>query len=116
MGRSAGSTPAPRRRCSSAPRSCASSAAPGAAGLDGELVRSVGMGFVTHVTVRLASGDELLAYRLNDAAGRDSTAGREALRAGQRVRVAWDEDDARVFPAESEAGSEGARQRGREGS
>jgi len=65
------------------------------ASLVGRIDRVASLGFVTHYFVRLASQQEVVAYRLNDAA---SGAG-ERLREGEAVHVWWDARDGRLFPA-----------------
>ena len=54
------------------------------------------MGYVVHVSVRLANGQEMLAYRLGEA----SDGAADLLHEGQNVFVTWDPTDARVFPVD----------------
>jgi spermidine/putrescine transport system ATP-binding protein len=57
------------------------------------------LGFVTHYTVRLAQGQDVLCYRLNDR----MEAGAEPLAEAQRVTLSWNEGDARIFSADRES-------------
>jgi len=57
------------------------------------------LGFVTHYTVRLAQGQDVLCYRLNDR----MEAGAEPLAEAQRVTLSWNEEDARIFSADRES-------------
>jgi spermidine/putrescine transport system ATP-binding protein len=70
--------------------------APGNPALDGRIVRVAPMGYVIHVSVRLANGQEMLAYRLGEA----SDGAADLLHEGQNVFVTWDPTDARVFPVD----------------
>ena len=66
--------------------------APAGDGLPGTVLRIARMGFVTHFDIRLATGQDVLAYRLPGTT-------EPALAEGQSVAVSWDSADARVFPA-----------------
>jgi spermidine/putrescine transport system ATP-binding protein len=61
----------------------------------GRLEKVAHLGFVTHCSVRLPNGTELLAFRLHDVAGSDARTPRE----GERVVLSWQAGDARVFAA-----------------
>jgi len=63
----------------------------------GTLEKVAHLGFVTHCSVRLANGTELLAFRLHDVAGGDAGLPRE----GDCVVLSWRESDARLFAAEA---------------
>jgi spermidine/putrescine ABC transporter ATP-binding subunit len=63
----------------------------------GTLEKVAHLGFVTHCSVRLPGGTELLAFRLHDVAGSDAGTPRE----GERVVLSWQAGDARLFPAET---------------
>jgi hypothetical protein len=65
-------------------------------GLEGRIVHVARMGFVTHYDMRLAGGQDVTAYRLDEA----GEAGRPA--AGMPVALDWEEADALVFPAAAE--------------
>lgn len=56
------------------------------------------LGFVTHYTVRLDGGQDVLCYRLADSAAGDTL----ALEEGQRVVLSWNQEDARIFPTDKE--------------
>jgi spermidine/putrescine transport system ATP-binding protein len=66
--------------------------APSGEGLQGTILRIARMGFVTHYDVKLATGQDVLAYRLPGSA-------EPPLAEGKSVSVSWDGADARVFPA-----------------
>jgi spermidine/putrescine transport system ATP-binding protein len=66
-----------------------------ASALSGIVAKIAHLGFVTHCTVRLANGHEVLAFRLNSVDGR----GAEPLAQSQGVFLWWDQADARMFPA-----------------
>jgi len=68
------------------------------AAISGTLAHVSHLGFVTHYTVRLAQGQDVLCYRLNDRL----EAGAGPLAEGQRVVLSWNEEDARIFPADCE--------------
>jgi spermidine/putrescine transport system ATP-binding protein len=86
------------------------SAAPGAAAaaLAGQIARIADLGFISHYFVRLADGQEVLAYRLNGVEG--GTADR--FDEGQKVYLWWDEQDARVFAAGPETQTAGTSSNG----
>ena len=65
--------------------------------LSGQVTHIARLGFITHYTVRLGTGQDILAYRLNDA----TQAGAEPLQEGQPAWLTWDEHDARIFGADS---------------
>jgi spermidine/putrescine transport system ATP-binding protein len=75
-----------------------SAGAPLSAG-QGTLVKLAQLGFVTHCTVQMAQGSEVLSYRLNstDEAGGDLPAEH------QPVQLWWDAADAQVYPARAQA-------------
>jgi spermidine/putrescine transport system ATP-binding protein len=70
---------------------------------DGEIEGAIShvsrLGFVTHYTVRLDCGQDVLCYRLADSA--KAVAG--SLDEGRRVVLSWKEEDARIFPADDES-------------
>jgi len=66
---------------------------PPAAPLTGHIAKIADLGFISHYFVRLADGQEVLAYRLNAVEGGAA----DRLEEGQRVVLWWDEKDARVF-------------------
>ena len=75
-------------------------AAPPASNADalrGTVSKIAHLGFVTHCTVRLPNGAELLAFRLNSVDGR----GTEPIAERQEIFVSWDPADARLFPADA---------------
>ena len=53
------------------------------------------LGFISHYFVRLADGQEVLAYRLNGVEGEAM----DRFDEGQKVYLWWDEQDARAFAA-----------------
>jgi spermidine/putrescine transport system ATP-binding protein len=67
-------------------------------GTPGRLSHVSHLGFVTHYSVRIATGQDLLCYRLSDTVSEDAA----SLHEGQDTLLAWDEADARVFPADEE--------------
>jgi hypothetical protein len=77
--------------------SCATDSVRDAA-ISGTLAHVSHLGFVTHYTVRLAQGQDVLCYRLNDRL----EAGAAPLAEGQRVTLSWNEEDARIFSADRE--------------
>jgi ABC-type Fe3+/spermidine/putrescine transport system ATPase subunit len=77
-------------------------AAPGAP-LTGQIAKIADLGFISHYFVRLADGQEALAYRLNGVEG----GAMDRLEEGQRVYLWWDEKDARVFAAGTETQTAG---------
>jgi spermidine/putrescine transport system ATP-binding protein len=95
-----------RIRISAMPSAEASTApADGVAPLAGTLAKIAHLGFVTHCTVRLSNGIEVLVFRLNV-----DGSGTEVFAEGQRVFLAWDEADARMFPANAHMPTLGASQ------
>jgi ABC-type Fe3+/spermidine/putrescine transport system ATPase subunit len=70
---------------------------------DGEIEGAIShvsrLGFVTHYTLRLDSGQDVLCYRLAGSA--EGEAG--SLEEGRRVALSWKEEDARIFPADEES-------------
>jgi spermidine/putrescine transport system ATP-binding protein len=69
--------------------------APPATPLPGRIAKIADLGFISHYFVRLADGQEVLAYRLNGVEGGP----RDRFEEGQTVCLWWDEQDARVFAA-----------------
>ena len=69
--------------------------APPATPLPGQIAKIADLGFISHYFVRLADGQEVLAYRLNGVEGGT----RDRFEEGQKVCLWWDERDARVFAA-----------------
>jgi spermidine/putrescine transport system ATP-binding protein len=67
--------------------------------IEGAISHVSRLGFVTHYTVRLDSGQDVLCYRLADSA--EGEAG--SLDEGRRVVLSWKEEDARIFPADDES-------------
>jgi spermidine/putrescine transport system ATP-binding protein len=63
--------------------------------LTGTLTKLAPLGFVTHCTVRLDNGQELLAFRLNDVDGASADLPAEQ----QRMYLWWNEPDARAYAA-----------------
>ena len=74
--------------------------------LAGTLEKIAHLGFVTHCTVRLSSGHEVLVFRLNDPDG----SGSETFAEGQRAFLWWDDADGRMFPANTRIDSIGTPQ------
>ena len=70
---------------------------------DGEIEGAIShvsrLGFVTHYTVRLDNGQDVLCYRLADSA--EGEAG--SFEEGRRVVLSWKEEDARIFRADEES-------------
>jgi spermidine/putrescine ABC transporter ATP-binding subunit len=70
---------------------------------DGEIEGAIShvsrLGFVTHYTVRLDNGQDVLCYRLADSA--EGEAG--SFEEGRRVVMSWKEEDARIFRADEES-------------
>ena len=64
--------------------------------LGGRVVKVTALGFVTHCSIRLDNGAEVLAYRLSREGGADPD--RPAVQ--QRVFVWWSATDARSFPSD----------------
>ena len=65
--------------------------------LAGTVAKVAHLGFVTHCTVRLANGAELLVWRLNSVDG----AGADAPAEQQPAFVWWDASDARAYPVDT---------------
>jgi spermidine/putrescine transport system ATP-binding protein len=87
------------------------SAAPGAAPaapLPGQIAKIADLGFISHYFVRLADGQEVLAYRLNGVEGGTM----DRFDEGQKVYLWWDEQDARVFAAGPETQTAGTASNG----
>lgn len=61
--------------------------------IEGALAHVSHLGFVTHYTVRLTQGQDVLAYRLSDR-GNASTV---PVTEGERVSLSWNEEEARIF-------------------
>ena len=91
------------RMASKAP--AANAVTPGAA-LSGTVVKVAHLGFVTHSTVRLDNGQELLVFRLNGVDGNDNDAPAER----QRVFLWWSAGDARAYAARATSATDGARE------
>jgi spermidine/putrescine transport system ATP-binding protein len=66
-----------------------------AAPLPGQIAKIADLGFISHYFVRLADGQEVLAYRLNGVEGEAM----DRIDEGQKVYLWWDEQDARAFAA-----------------
>ena len=87
------------------------SPAPGAAPaapLPGQIAKIADLGFISHYFVRLADGQEVLAYRLNGVEGGTM----DRFDEGQKVYLWWDEQDARVFAAGPETQTAGTSSNG----
>ena len=82
--------------------SAAPVAAP-AAPLPGQIAKIADLGFISHYFVRLADGQDVLAYRLNGVEGGTT----DRFDEGQKVYLWWDEQDARVFAAGPETQTAG---------
>lgn len=65
--------------------------------LAGRVVKVIQLGFITHCTVRLDNGQDVLVFRLNGADGR----GNPLVSEQQRVFVSWSDADARAFDAKT---------------
>jgi spermidine/putrescine transport system ATP-binding protein len=63
--------------------------------LPGQIAKIADLGFISHYFVRLADGQEVLAYRLNGVEGEAM----DRFDEGQKVYLWWDEQDARAFAA-----------------
>jgi spermidine/putrescine transport system ATP-binding protein len=74
-----------------------------AAPLSGRIAKIADLGFVSHYFVRLADGQEVLAYRLNGVEGATT----DRFEEGQMVHLWWDEQNARVFAARPETQTAG---------
>ena len=74
--------------------------------LAGTIAKLAHLGFITHCTVRLSNGVEVLVFRLNNVDG----GGSETFAEQQRVFLWWDDADARLFPADARTQSSGAPQ------
>ena len=70
-----------------------SASRPAAAALEGTLDKVVHLGFVTHCTVRLANGQDVLAYRLSSVDGAHADLPAEK----QRTYLWWNEADAWAY-------------------
>jgi spermidine/putrescine transport system ATP-binding protein len=70
---------------------------------DGEIEGAIShvsrLGFITHYTVRLDGGQDVLSYRLADSTEGDAG----ALDEGRRVVLSWKEEDARIFRSDEES-------------
>jgi spermidine/putrescine transport system ATP-binding protein len=77
--------------------------------LSGQIAKIADLGFISHYFVRLADGQEVLAYRLNGVEGGTL----DRLEEGQKVYLWWDEQDARVFAAGTPSNGPGATRRER---
>jgi hypothetical protein len=78
----------------------------GALPLSGTLEKIAPLGFVTHCTVLLSNGSEVLVFRLNNPDG----SGSETFAEGQRVFLWWEHTDGRMFPANTRIDSFGTPQ------
>ena len=87
--------------------SAAPPAAP-AAPLPGQIAKIADLGFISHYFVRLADGQDVLAYRLNGDEGGTT----DRLDEGQKVYLWWDARDARVFAAGTETQTAGTPSNG----
>ncbi|MFI5326674.1 MAG: ABC transporter ATP-binding protein, partial [Candidatus Rokuibacteriota bacterium] len=79
-----------------------------AAPLAGRIEKIADLGFISHYFVRLADGQEVLAYRLNGVEGGIM----DRLEERQTVYLWWDERDARVFAAGTETQTAGTPSNG----
>ncbi len=77
--------------------------------LKGIVSKVAPLGFVTHCTVRLEHGGELLSYRLSGGLNGAGDAGAELLAEQQQVFLWWDVADARAYPANALVSNHGAR-------
>jgi len=75
-----------------------------AAPLPGQIAKIADLGFISHYFVRLADGQEVLAYRLNGVEGEAM----DRIDEGQKVYLWWDEQDARAFAAGMDTQTAGA--------
>ena len=75
-----------------------------AAPLPGQIAKIADLGFISHYFVRLADGQEVLAYRLNGVEGEAM----DRFDEGQKVHLWWDEQDARAFAAGMDTQTAGA--------
>ena len=87
-------------------RMSATAPAAGVPSLAGTLEKIAPLGFVTHCTVLLSNGAEVLVFRLNNPDG----SGSEIFAQGQRVFLWWDHTDGRMFPANTRIDSTGTPQ------
>ena len=74
-----------------------------AAPVSGRVSKIADLGFVSHYFVRLADGQDVLAYRLNGVQGGAT----DRFEEGQMVYLWWDEQDARVFATSPETQTAG---------
>jgi spermidine/putrescine transport system ATP-binding protein len=72
---------------------------PAAAALEGTIDKVAHLGFVTHCTVRLANGQQVLAYRLNSVDGAHADLPVEQ----QRTYLWWNEADAWAYAGSTES-------------
>ena len=72
---------------------------PGNGEIEGAISHVSRLGFVTHYTVRLDGGQDVLCYRLADSVEGDAG----SLEEGRRVVLSWKEEEARIFPADDES-------------
>lgn len=70
----------------------------GCQSISGTLAHASHLGFVTHYTVRLEQGQDVLCYRLNDRGEADLA----SMSEGQRVSLSWNEEECRVFASDRE--------------
>jgi len=82
--------------------------APPAAPLSGRIAKIADLGFVSHYFVRLAHGQDVVAYRLNGVEGGTT----DRFEEGQMVYLWWDEQDARAFAASPETQTAGTASTG----
>ncbi len=76
-----------------------------AGALEGIVTKVAHLGFVTHCTVRLTDGREMLVFRLNSVEG----AGVDAPAEQQRAFLWWDACDARAYSSDAQISTTGAR-------
>ncbi len=67
--------------------------------IEGAISHVSRLGFITHYTVRLDGGQDVLSYRLADSTEGDAG----ALDEGRRVVLSWKEEDARIFRSDEES-------------
>ena len=94
-------------------RICAEASAATVPPLRGIVSKVAPLGFVTHVSVRLAHGGEVLAYRLNGGLNDGSNgaigAGEAPPAEQQPVFVWWDAADAHAYPAHAHIATHGVQ-------